>query len=66
MQRCGGLALMGLVLALTATPVHAADTLQWQTNRVSADIKSGDLYQLLEQDRRDYRLAHLRRAGPVA
>ena len=48
-QRRGSLAVMWLALALAATPVLAADTLQWQTNRVSADIKSGDLYQLLEQ-----------------
>jgi Subtilase family/Fervidolysin N-terminal prodomain len=49
MQRCTGGALMGLVLALAIRPVLGADTLQWQTNRVSADIKSGDLYQLLEK-----------------
>jgi hypothetical protein len=48
-QRREGLALMCLVLSLAVTPIFAADTLQWQTNRVSADIKSGDLYQLLEK-----------------
>src|SRR3974390_680136 len=49
MSRCAGLALMCLVLALATVPVLAADSLQWQTNRVSADISSGDLYQLLER-----------------
>jgi thermitase len=38
-----------LALALfTAAPARAADMLRWQTNRVSADIKSADLFQVLE------------------
>jgi thermitase len=41
--------MVGLGLVLSAAPLLAADTLRWQTNRVSADIKSGDLYQVLEQ-----------------
>jgi hypothetical protein len=49
MQRGAGLALAALVVMLAGTPVLGADTLQWQTNRVSADITSGDLYQLLEK-----------------
>jgi hypothetical protein len=43
------LALAGLALALATHPVAAAEALQWHTNRVSADINSGDLYQLLEK-----------------
>ena len=39
-----------LVLVLLAAPAAlAADTLRWETNRVSADIKSGDLFLLLER-----------------
>jgi Subtilase family/Fervidolysin N-terminal prodomain len=48
-QRHAGLAIVGLACALMAARIPAADTLQWQTNRVSADINSGDLYVLLEQ-----------------
>ena len=48
-QRRAGLAAMWLALALSAVQLSAADSLRWQTNRVSADIKSGDLYQLLER-----------------
>jgi hypothetical protein len=47
--RRAGLATLWLALALASTPALAAGSLQWQTNRVSADIKSGDIYQLLEQ-----------------
>jgi hypothetical protein len=46
------LAALGLALALfPALPARAADTLNWETNRnrVSADIKSGQLLPLLEQ-----------------
>ena len=48
-QRRAGLTAMWLALALSAVQLSAADSLRWQTNRVSADIKSGDLYQLLER-----------------
>ena len=49
-QLRSGLARLWLALALlAAAPAFAADTLHWQTNRVSADIKSGDLFQLLER-----------------
>jgi len=49
-QRRSGLARLWLALALlAAAPAFPADTFQWQTNRVSADIKSGDLFQLLER-----------------
>jgi hypothetical protein len=48
-QRRAGPAVMWLALALAAAPVFAADFLRWQTNRVSADIKSGDVYQVLQQ-----------------
>ena len=48
-QRRAGLAAMWLALALSAVQLSAADSLRWQTNRVSADIKSGDVYQLLER-----------------
>jgi hypothetical protein len=47
-----GIALLWFAVALlTAAPVCAADTLNWETNRnrVSADIKSGKLLPLLEQ-----------------
>jgi thermitase len=43
-------AALSLALALfSAAPALAADTLQWQTNRVSADIKSARLFPLLER-----------------
>ena len=45
-------ALLGLaIVLLTAVPTRGADTLNWETNRnrVSADIKSGELLPLLEQ-----------------
>ena len=48
-QRRAAGAVLSLALALAATAAFAADSIQWQTNRVSADIKAGDLYQLLEQ-----------------
>ena len=48
-RRRAGLATVWLALALAATRMLASDTLRWQTNRVSADIKSGDVYQLLGQ-----------------
>jgi hypothetical protein len=48
-QRCAGLMALGLALGLAHLPVFAADTLRWQTNHVSADIKSGNVYQLLER-----------------
>ena len=43
-------ALLGLaIVLLTAAPTRAAETLNWETNRnrVSADIKSGELFPLL-------------------
>lgn len=43
---------VGLTLALALSlgvPALAADTLQWQTNRVSADLKGADLFQTLER-----------------
>ena len=49
LQRLPGIALVSLALALAATPALAGDTFEWRTNRVTADIKSGDLYHLLEQ-----------------
>ena len=42
-RRRAGLATVWLALALAATRMLASDTLRWQTNRVSADIKSGEL-----------------------
>lgn len=39
---------LALVL-LVSLPAVAADSFQWRTNRVSADIKSGDLFQVLER-----------------
>lgn len=38
-----------LLLTIFAGSVHAVDTLKWQTNRVSADIKSTDLTRVLEK-----------------
>jgi hypothetical protein len=37
------------LVSLAAFPAFGADTLQWQTNRVSADIKGADLFQTLER-----------------
>jgi len=48
-QRRAVLAAVWLSLALASVSGLAADTLLWQTNRVSADIKSGDLNQVLGQ-----------------
>jgi hypothetical protein len=44
-------AMLALFLLLSSLAGHAAETLNWDTrqNRVSADIKSGKLYPLLEQ-----------------
>ncbi len=44
-------ALLALLLLLTSLPGQGAETLNWDSgrNRVSADIKSGKLYPLLEQ-----------------
>lgn len=48
-RRRAVLAAVGLALALASVSLLAGDTLRWQTNRVSADIKSGDLTKVLGQ-----------------
>ncbi len=42
------LAFLSLML-FAAASVRGADTFQWQTNRVSADLKNADLFQTLER-----------------
>src|SRR6516225_4406180 len=45
----GFILLLWLLGFLAMTPLKAADTLNWQTNSVSADIKSTDLTTVLEK-----------------